>query len=125
MHLHSHAADSAPHAQSTHEHTHRHGLARGSFAVGLIHGTAGSAALLLLARETPGLGLGVIGMVLVFGIGSIIGMALVAQVVAVPIRSANARPGVILAAIQGAAALFAVTLGLTLVYGAARAVLFA
>ena len=55
------------------------------FAVGMVHGLAGSAALMLLVLSTvPSVGLGVV-YVLVFGLGSVGGMLLFSGVLAVPL----------------------------------------
>ncbi len=57
-----------------------------ALAVGLMHGMAGSAALILLTLQTaPTTRLGIAYMVL-FGIGSIAGMAMLSAVIAVPLR---------------------------------------
>ena len=53
--------------------------------VGLMHGMAGSAALLVLAvsqAASPAIGLGYVAL---FGIGSMIGMAVLSTVIAVPL----------------------------------------
>jgi len=53
--------------------------------VGLMHGTAGSAALLVLAvsqATSPAIGLGYVAL---FGIGSMIGMGVLSSVIAVPL----------------------------------------
>src|SRR5437764_1240820 len=47
FHFHSHAGETVPHQNSAHG--HRHGFRWRSLLVGLMHGTAGSAALLVLA----------------------------------------------------------------------------
>ena len=64
-----------------------------AFGVGMVHGVAGSAALsmtVLVAIPTTGLGLIYI---LVFGVGSIGGMALMSAVMSVPfVSSLNANP---------------------------------
>ena len=49
MHVHSHVADTAPHPVSTHEHKHESLGLRRALLVGMIHGAAGSAGLLILA----------------------------------------------------------------------------
>ncbi|MGH8582090.1 MAG: urease accessory protein, partial [Gammaproteobacteria bacterium] len=54
--------------------------------VGMMHGMAGSAALILLTLKTvvsPGVGLLYI---VLFGLGSILGMALLSVVIAIPLR---------------------------------------
>lgn len=95
VHLHAHAHpqgeehppgtmdDPAPHQDA-------HALPRRAILVGLLHGMAGSAALLLLTLQTVGsvwLGLAYIGL---FGLGSILGMALLSAAIAMPL-SASAR----------------------------------
>lgn len=83
LHLHSHGADAVPHQRSSHD--HRHGFRWRSLLVGLMHGMAGSAALLVLAVsqfENPLHGLIYI---LLFGIGSMLGMGALSTVIAVPL----------------------------------------
>ena len=57
-----------------------------ALAVGMMHGLAGSAALVVLALQAlPSAGLG-LGYIALFGLGSIAGMALLSAVVALPLR---------------------------------------
>lgn len=66
------------------EHTHTHNTSRVAFGVGLIHGLAGSGALVVLVisqMKTPFEGLMYI---LIFGLGSIFGMFLAAYLFSVP-----------------------------------------
>ena len=64
------------------------------FAVGLVHGLAGSGALLLLVAATlPSLGLGVL-YALIFGTGSILGMAAVTTGLSLPLLASRPYPGV-------------------------------
>ena len=85
FHAHSHAGDVANHALSAHAHAHeKRGWGR-SLAVGMMHGLAGSAALVALAASSaPSVPLGVAFMLL-FGLGSVFGMALFSAVIAVPL----------------------------------------
>jgi ABC-type nickel/cobalt efflux system permease component RcnA len=88
LHLHSHAHETGPHRRSAH--THNHGFRWRSLLVGLMHGMAGSAALLVLAASqvaNPVLG---IVYVALFGVGSMLGMAALSSVIAVPL-AASAR----------------------------------
>jgi hypothetical protein len=83
VHAHSHVGEGA-HRYSLHQHTHK--LPRRALAVGMMHGMAGSAALILLslgAVQSFVLGLLYIAL---FGAGSIIGMALLSVAIAVPLR---------------------------------------
>ena len=87
LHAHSHAGEEKAHQHSRHHHAHRAGLPARALAVGLMHGLAGSAALLLLtvaSVEKPALG---ILYVLLFGAGSIFGMAALSLAVALPLRA--------------------------------------
>jgi ABC-type nickel/cobalt efflux system permease component RcnA len=82
IHAHSHAGETQPHARASH--AHDHGFRWRTLLVGLMHGMAGSAALLVLAvsqAASPALGLGYVAL---FGIGSMVGMAALSMVIAVP-----------------------------------------
>ena len=83
VHAHSHASEQVPHALSPHRHTHR--LPLRSVAVGMVHGLAGSAALALLASQSMPSPAWMLIYIAVFGIGSILGMALLSGVLAVPL----------------------------------------
>jgi ABC-type nickel/cobalt efflux system permease component RcnA len=88
IHAHSHLNETVPHQRS--HHAHQHAFRWRTLLVGLMHGMAGSAALLVLAVSKvadP-----VYGMLYValFGIGSMIGMGALSTVIAVPL-AASAR----------------------------------
>lgn len=85
LHAHSHAGASLPHGEDPHEHAHPTGLPLRALAVGLLHGAAGSAGLLALAAAATQDALVALGYVLVFGIGSIIGMAALSFAAAWPL----------------------------------------
>lgn len=85
LHAHSHAGDTVPHAENAHAHEHPESLPWRTLFVGLMHGMAGSAALLVLAASAIDDPLHSILYVVVFGIGSIVGMAALSVVIAVPI----------------------------------------
>jgi hypothetical protein len=91
IHAHSHAQslaqnpanETVPHARTTHEHAH--GFRWRTLLVGLMHGMAGSAALLVLTvsqASSPAVGLAYVAL---FGIGSMIGMGALSTVIAVPL----------------------------------------
>src|SRR4051794_10460727 len=83
FHAHSHAGDTAPHARAAH--IHEHGFRWRSLLVGLMHGMAGSAALLVLAiSQVANFTYGML-YVLLFGIGSMLGMGALSVVIAVPL----------------------------------------
>lgn len=84
----------APHAGIVHEHPHLQRLPGRALLVGMVHGMAGSAALIVLSlNAAPSLLAGAI-YILVFGLGSILGMALLSTIIALPLRaSATALTG--------------------------------
>lgn len=84
-HAHAHRGDE-PHEWRRHDHPHPHGFPVRALLVGMMHGLAGSAALILLTLQTvasPILGLAYVAL---FGIGSIVGMAVLSALIAVPLR---------------------------------------
>jgi len=85
FHAHSHAGEHADHARSDHNHYHPSRLPIRTLLVGVMHGMAGSAALLILTASTvqsPVLG---IAYVALFGLGSLVGMAALSAIIAVPL----------------------------------------
>ena len=85
LHAHSHLGDKGLHCANRHAHAHRRHVPIRALFVGMMHGLAGSAALLMLALandQSPWMGL---GYVLVFGIGSIVGMASLSAVISIPL----------------------------------------
>lgn len=85
MHVHTHAGESVPHTQSSHDHAHRSLGLRRALCVGMMHGAAGSAGLLILAAAARSFGEAV-GYVVAFGAGSILGMAALTFVISYPLR---------------------------------------
>lgn len=90
LHAHSHRDDPEPHAESSHDHQHpAHGFK--TLLVGLTHGAAGSAALTVFVAasfDSPATGL---AYVLLFGLGSILGMAVLSAVIALPLTATARR----------------------------------
>jgi hypothetical protein len=83
IHAHSHAGETVAHSVAAHAHSH--GFRWRTLLVGLMHGMAGSAALLVLAVSqvsSPAVGLGYVAL---FGIGSMVGMGALSSVIAVPL----------------------------------------
>ncbi|MBI3699714.1 MAG: sulfite exporter TauE/SafE family protein [Afipia sp.] len=111
IHIHSHAREQLPHTRSAH--AHEHGFRWRSLAVGLMHGMAGSAALLVLAVSQVASPVYGLIYVLLFGIGSMVGMGALSTVIAIPLvvsartltwanRGLQVAVGVITIAIGGA-----------------------
>ena len=83
FHAHGHANERGPHRDSAHR--HEHGFRWRTLLVGLMHGMAGSAALLILAVSQVSNPLSGMLYVLLFGIGSMLGMAALSSLIAVPL----------------------------------------
>jgi hypothetical protein len=91
FHFHAHAHVDGP-AHDGHGHPAREWPTR-ALCVGMVHGMAGSAALVLLALErAPSVAQGLL-FVAAFGIGSIAGMAALSTVIAVPLRATLRHAG--------------------------------
>jgi len=113
-HLHPHMHDGCPEPAP---HTH-HGFrfrAR-PLVVGMVHGLAGSAALMLLVLSTISSRLLGFAYIAVFGIGSIGGMLLMSALVSLPIHLTVERFTGVNLAVRTVAAVFSVGLGLMMAY---------
>lgn len=86
-HSHAHASDDGVSHKHLHSHqnskSHRH--IHQSFWMGLVHGLAGSAALVLLVLGTTHSTLQGLVFILIFGVGSILGMLLISTLISVPV----------------------------------------
>ena len=114
LHAHSHEND-VPHRRSPHLHNHKRGFPKRALMVGLMHGMAGSAALIILTLQTvnsPLLGLAYMAC---FGIGSIAGMALLSAIIAVPLWYSANRHTLLFNGLSIAVALITVGIGTTMV----------
>ncbi len=90
FHAHSHKGEKGTaHDAERHDHEHRSAFPTRALLVGLMHGMAGSAALIVLAVQTAeSVATGLLYVAL-FGVGSIAGMALFTVVISIPMRSAR------------------------------------
>jgi len=84
------------------------------FIVGIVHGAAGSAALMLLVLSTIRQPLDALAYVAVFGLGSVLGMLLVSLLLSLPVHWANERLAAGYRQVQLAAGLFSCAFGLVL-----------
>ncbi len=89
FHAHSHCGETN-HQQSAHQHNHDRKFPFRTLFIGFMHGMAGSAALTLITMETiDSLWAGLL-YILLFGFGSMLGMAILSVIIAIPLRaSAN------------------------------------
>ena len=129
IHTHVHEHGDQPHTHvhmhvgEEHDHMHRmFKLGRRPFAVGLVHGFAGSAALtLLVLTRIPSVALGLVYMV-VFGIGSIGGMLLMSAMISVPFVLTARRFAAVNGGIRLCAGLFSILFGLMIAWDLAQEV---
>ncbi len=125
LHFHSHE-----HGHHEHVHPHIHGLEKKdeknshhglkfsprALLIGMIHGLAGSAALMLLVVPTiHSRPLGLL-YIIIFGVGSIGGMMLMSFLVGLPFHLTASRFNRFNNILQGAAGLVSIVIGLTIVY---------
>ena len=125
LHLHKHEHGAREHAhphihekeESEEPHTH-HGLSLSPRAlfVGMVHGMAGSAALMLLVIPTIDSRAFGLLYIVIFGVGSIGGMMLMSLLVSLPFHLTTAKFERFNRVLQAAAGIFSVVLGLTIVY---------
>lgn len=85
VHAHSHRGE-GQHARSAHDHAHARRWPLRALVIGMMHGLAGSAALVVLSLQSvPSVPLG-LGYIALFGIGSMLGMAALSVAIAVPFK---------------------------------------
>ena len=123
LHAHRHAHDGVEHkhlhvhvAEPRHEHQHQHvhrtlRLGRRPFMVGVVHGLAGTAALMMLVVGTLPTFLLAAAYILIFGVGSIGGMVLMSVLISVPLAFAASRLRWVERGIRIAAGLFSLGFG--------------
>lgn len=116
LHLHSHANETTPHRRDAH--AHQHGFRWRSLLVGLTHGMAGSAALLVLAVSQVANPIHGILYILLFGVGSMLGMAALSSVIAVPLAVSARSLTWANRALQGAVGTITIGIGIVTIYTA-------
>lgn len=110
LHVHSHEPGAA-HGPDAHEHRHPAASHGGkAVLIGMLHGLAGSAALVLLTAEQATTFAVAMLYVSVFGLGSVVGMGLLSLVIAVPLR-ASARVEWLDVGLRGVIGCLSVALG--------------
>lgn len=121
IHVHTHQHDGHTH---THIHTHReetaekshHRFSPRSVIVGMIHGLAGSAALMLLVVPTISSPILAMIYILVFGIGSIGGMMVMSLLIGLPFHFTANRFDILNKAIRLVSGVFSLGLGSMIIY---------
>lgn len=117
LHAHSHRDEpDIPHEESAHDHEHTAGIPWRALAVGLMHGIAGSAALVVLTVTATDNAVTGLLYVAAFGVGSVIGMAALSVVIAVPLGWTGRRLTRFNHALQGVIGAGTVALGGVIMY---------
>lgn len=121
--IHAHAHEHGERAH-THFHTHseetdeesHHRLSPRSVLIGMVHGLAGSAALMLLVVPTIASPAVALFYILIFGAGSIAGMMLMSLLIGLPFHFTADRFGILNKAIRFCAGVFSLGLGFFIIY---------
>jgi sulfite exporter TauE/SafE len=93
-HLHAHSHIGAqPHGMAGHAHAHSAGPPWRALAVGMTHGMAGTAALIVLSLGAAQSWRTGLAFIVLFGLGSIAGMAVLSMVIAIPLHLTAVRFG--------------------------------
>lgn len=93
FHAHSHAQDNVAHKDSAHDHSHARRGHMTAMGVGLVHGAAGSAGLLVLTVATTDSAAQALAYFAVFGVGSLAGMALLTVIASYPLDALERGAG--------------------------------
>ena len=114
-HMHPHTHENGTTHTHPHEHNGDHQHSHKSYLIGCIHGLAGSGSLIVLTATTLGNFETVLSFILIFGMGSIIGMILVSSLIGLPFALTNkiGSANKILRYVAGSASLI---IGINIVY---------
>jgi hypothetical protein len=119
VHAHSHGVETT-HDPARHEHSHARALSLRALLAGIVHGLAGSGALILLTVESihsVGLGMAYIAL---FALGTLAGMALLTAAISLPLKFLSQRLTVVHAAVQAMVGAGTLTLGLSIMHSLLR-----
>ena len=125
IHVHQHAHGGSSHSHvhlhrpsEEHAHQHRHLIRSGArpFLVGMVHGMAGSAALMILVLATIPSALAGLIYIAVFGFGSVGGMLIMSSLISLPFIFTRKRFNVLSEGLQLAVGLFSLSFGLFLTW---------
>ena len=123
IHVHQHAHGGSSHSHvhlhrpsEEHAHQHRHLIRSGArpFLVGMVHGMAGSAALMILVLATIPSAVAALIYIAVFGLGSVGGMLIMSSLISLPFILTRQRFNVLSQGLQVAVGLFSLGFGLFL-----------
>ena len=125
LHRHRHRHDGSTHSHlhlhregDEQAHRHRHLIRSGArpFLVGMVHGMAGSAALMILVLATIPSALAGLIYIAVFGLGSVGGMLIMSSLISLPFIFTRQRFNFLSAGLQVMVGLFSLSFGLFLTW---------
>ena len=111
LHAHSHRDDREGHLASKHDHAHPGGAPVRTLLVGMVHGLAGSAVLLVLTTATVNDPVTGMIYIAIFGFGSVLGMAALSAFIAIPLSYSACALTWVNRGLQGAVGAATVILG--------------
>ena len=124
VHLHTHSHNPETHThfhahenpKQDHAHPHPFQAMRRPFIVGMVHGLAGSAALMLLVLSTIESPLAALAYIVIFGLGSVGGMLLLSGIISLPFVLTAQRFTAVNRSIRVGAGLASVLFGILLAW---------
>jgi len=117
VHLHAHSHQGETHHDPRHHrHAHPEGFPLRALCIGMIHGLAGSAAVALLVLAAISDPWWSALYLLIFGVGTIVGMMLITAAIAVPVAYTAARFAMVHRYLGVASGLVSLAIGLFLAY---------
>ena len=117
VHAHSHADSPAmDHGADPHQHEHPGSFPLRALFVGMMHGMAGSAALIILTLQSVASFYQGVLYILLFGAGSILGMTLLAAAITLPLRFTARSLGWLHNGLKGLVGVVTVGLGCAVIY---------
>lgn len=120
VHVHTHEHGDREHihihAHGSEEHESHHRLGPRSVVIGMVHGLAGSAGLMLLVVPTIESPVTALAYILIFGFGSVAGMMAMSFFIGLPVYLTSSRYTFINSGIRMLAGMFSLGLGVFIVY---------
>ena len=112
VHFHSHV-QSHPNTDTTH---HKHTHLKRSLLIGMLHGMAGSGALMVLVLGTMSSAVQGLFFLLVFGVGSMLGMAIFSSAISLPFKLSTSWSVKLNLWLQGVAGCISIILGILIMW---------
>lgn len=116
LHFHSHAQENIEHKSNPHQHTHSQQFSIRALLVGMMHGMAGSAALIVLPLDSVSSIETRLVYIFLFGSGSILGMALLSSMIIIPLKHSESAANHTYQGLQVLIGLVTLLLGMNIMY---------